>query len=800
MGLRYDFRTALRSLVRRPGFAAVVVLTLAVALGANTAVFSVLQQTILRPLPYPAAQDAVYITREAPQGRFEVSPMLEQVRAWREHARTVTALEAFDDNRVTLLGRGEPRELTAAWITPGLFGFLGVAPVLGRGFEGGEGGEVILGDALWRELFGGDPAALGQTLRLGEATYTVVGVMARGFRFVPPVRADLYLPMPAHPERPMPATTLARLAPGVAPAAAEQELLALERHEAGAAGGGDSETTEAVWTPRVRSLDFPFGADLGRRVLVLQAAVALMLLVACANVGNLFLIRAEGRSREIAVRAALGAGRWRVARSLLIESGLLAAAGALLGLAAARWGGGLVTGLYGGGRIDLEALRLDGGVFGFTAVATVAAALVFGLAPALAASRADLEVVLQAGGHGPGSGSRGRARGVLVVAEVALAVVLLVGAGLLTKSFVGLATTDPGFDPDGLVTLSMELPEARYGAEGAQRAFVRDLRDRLAHSGLGETALSSSVPSMASLFFGKNLQVDGRGPLPAGLVDVVSMVAADPGYFHTLGIPLLAGRPFGGREATDAEGEREIVVNQNLARALWPGGDALGGRLKLGGSDDAPWLRVVGIVGDVAQVGLSSSYDTFQMYLPLRGSRRLSVLVRADGAARELVAERLAAAVRAVDPWLALPAVRSADELLGRSVAHQRFEMVLMLTFAGIALALTVLGVYAVLSYAVSLRTFEIGVRAALGARPGQVLGLVARQGALLVGAGIALGGAAAVALGRFLESQLHGVAARDPVVLAVAVCVLAAATAAATLVPARRAARCDPARVLRAE
>jgi predicted permease len=400
----------------------------------------------------------------------------------------------------------------------------------------------------------------------------------------------------------------------------------------------------------------------------------------------------------------------------------------------------------------------------------------------------------------------------MVVVEVALAVVLLVGAGLLTKSFIGLVRTDPGFEPDGLVTVSLELPEERYGEEEAQRAFTGELRRALGRrgaDGLDEVALTSSVPSMASVFFGSKLEVEGRGRLPEGSVDLVSAVAADPGYFRTLGTHFLEGGPFGGAAAAGGtakgaghaeEAEQSVVVNRALARALWPAGDALGGRFRMGFSDTEPWMRVVGIVEDVAQLGLSSTHDTFQLYWPLHGSRRLSVVARADGLAPELVGERVAAAVHAIDPWLPVPPVRTATELLGRSVAHQRFEMTLMLAFAAVALALTVLGVYAVLAYAVRLRAFEIGVRSALGARPGQVLGLIARQGGLLIGSGLLLGLGASIALGRLIESQLHGVATSDPTVMAGTVVVLAAATAVATLVPARRAARLDPARVLRTE
>jgi predicted permease len=811
MNLLDDLQTALRSLARRPGFAAVVALTLATALGANTAVFSVLQQTVLRPVPYPGAEDAVYIFRESPPGNVAVRPSVEHVRAWREGAESLARIEGFDTSRVTLREQGAPRRLRAARVTPGLFDFLGVSPEVGRGFGAGAGREtdgarrVVLSHALARELFGdvgsGDlGAALGEALRLGEEIYIVAGVMGRGFRFIPPVDVDVWLPVPEGPEADPSMVVLARLAPGVGREAAAEELLALERHRA----ERDPELDpEQLWTPRIQELGYLFGEDFGRTVTMLQAAVGLMLLIACANVGNLFLIRAEGRSREIAVRAALGAGRGRVVRTLMLESLILAGAGALLGLAFAGWGGGLIASLYGDRRVELEALRLDPGVFGFAGAAAVVAAFAFGLMPALTASRKDLGEVLEGGGRGTvGAGGSGcRTQAVMVVAEVALALVLLVGAGLLTKSFVGLVTTDPGFEPEGVVAATLELPEERYGEEELQRTFLRELRSAVGGSGFERAALAGGAPTQGAFFVGRNLRVEGRPPLPEGLVSLVSFVGADPGYFRTLELRFLEGRPFTEEDLRAGRGgEIPIVVNRTFARVLWPEGDALGGRLKLGFSEDEPWRRVVGVVENTAQMGLSSVHDLFQMYAPLERGRRVSVLVRAEGATPEAVGARLAPLVQEIDPWLPVARVEPVAELLGGSIAEQRFEMVLMLVFAGIALVLTVLGVYAVLAYAVRLRSFEIGVRSALGARPDQVLGLIARRGALLVGIGLALGMVAALALGRLVESQLHGVPARDPVVFATAIGVLALAAAVATLVPARRAARLDPARVLRAE
>ncbi|HSL83302.1 MAG TPA: FtsX-like permease family protein, partial [Thermoanaerobaculia bacterium] len=370
-------------------------------------------------------------------------------------------------------------------------------------------------------------------------------------------------------------------------------------------------------------------------------------------------------------------------------------------------------------------------------------------------------------------------------------------------TFVGLVTTDPGFEPEGLLALSLELPRETYPDEEQHEVFVRELRTALASRGLEQAVLATGAPTEASLYRGRELRVEGRPPLPEGLANAMPFLAVDPGYFRVLGIPILEGRAFteGDVPAPGGEAEeRPVVVNRALARALWPDGDALGGRLKLGTADEEPWARVVGIVGPVAQRGLGSAHDTFQIYFPLRRASRLSVLVRPGDVEPALVQERVGALVHAIDLRLPLAAAERVEDLLGESIARERFQAALMGAFAGIALVLTVVGLNSVLAYAVRRRAYEIGVRAALGARPGPVLGLVAKRGAILVTVGLAAGLAASLALGRLVESQLRDVAAHDPAVLAAAAGLLAAATAVATLLPALRAARLDPARVLREE
>jgi putative ABC transport system permease protein len=775
-------------------------------------VFSVLDRTLLRPLAIDHGDRTVFLFRQNAAQGFRVNVTFAQIRTWRERASSLEAIEAFQATSETLLGHGEPRKVEAARVSPGLFHLLGVSPRIGPGFSGepspgeapdeapDDGRQVVLGDRLWRELFGADPTVVGQGVRLGTELYTVVGVMAPRFRAVPMMGAvEAWIRLqPGDDERASP-HTLARLRPGVTPAAAEQELVALETHRSGAAA-------VAEWRPEVIRPAALLGQFIGRPVLVLQVAVGLMLVIGCANVGILYLLRAAGRRGEIAVRSALGAGRVRLVRTLLAESLLVGVAGALLGAVFALTGGRLVMALHPASFVDLADVRLDAGLFGFVAATALAAVLGFGLAPALLASRARLGEAMGSGRRGghlvlPG----GPGRGVLVVVEVALSLVLLSGAGLLTKSFVGQMRADPGFDPDGLLTATIELPQERYGEPESQAAFLRELREAVGPVELGGVATASGVPTEPSLFIGRLLTEDGEAGA-AGDSDTVVWIAVAPGYFRTLGIPILEGRPIVERDLAAPSGDSPVLVNRSLAARLWPGRSALGQGFRLDHAAEGEWLRVVGVVGDVAQLGVTSRLTTFQAYGVLRGGPRLALFARvadrgaAIGRSREAIVGRITSRLRALDPELPLAEVRTAEELLGADLAEPRFNSTLMLAFAAVALALAAIGLYSVLSYAVRQRAFEIGVRSALGARPAQVLALVARQGALLAVIGLAVGVGAALALTRLLGHLLHDVAPADPAVFTASTALLAAAAALAIWVPARRGSRLDPARELRRE
>jgi predicted permease len=795
-----DLSTAFRSLRQRPGFTAVVVLTLAVALGANSAVFGVLEQTLLRPLPFDGADEMVYLFRENSAQGFRLTCTLDQLRAWREGTDALETVEPFEPRQVTLLGHGEPRLIDAARARPGLFELLGVRPVLGSGLapDPGEDGSrrVVLGERLWNELFDGSPRALGAALRLDEEVYTVAGVVGPELRRLPPAgKVDLWLPFPPRTEPHRTSVyALARLAPGVSAEAAEERIVAVERHRV-----GDDEV--AAWRPEViRPADF-FSQFLGRQLLVIQFAVGLMLLIGCANVGNLFLVRAAGRRQEIAVRGALGAGRWRIVRTLMLEALLVAGAGAVLGLLIALWGGRVLTRMRDWTFIELDGLRLDPALFAFAAGSALLATLAFGLVPALSASRSDLGYTLRAAAPGGGSGGGSRARSLLAVAEVALSLVLLVGAGLVTKRFVTLLDTGTGFRLEGLVAVSADLPDGRYASPEIQAAFLADLREGLndlERSGV-ETALASGAPTNGGITFGVLHAEGAPEPPDSQPPENLGFVAVGSGYFRTAGIPILEGRAIEEGDiaaATVEEGDLPVVINRRLADRLWHDGSPVGRRFTLGAPS---WYRVVGVAADASQLGIGGDFP-FQLYTPLHAGQGFAVLVRSDEPRSTAVVEQVVSRIHRLDPALPLRSVRTVEEIFRDSLSAKRFQSTLMSVFAVVALLLAGLGVYAVLAFSVRRRSFEIGVRAALGARPGQVLALIGRQGAAIAVAGLVRGTAGARAAARLLGHLLGEVSPHDPVVYALAAAVLLAACAGAVLVPATRAARLDPVRVLRRE
>jgi putative ABC transport system permease protein len=816
--VRQDVRFALRGLRRRPGFTALVVLTLALGIGANSAIFSVVNGVLLRPLPYQRPGEIATLWMRWPSNQHGE---LSQPEYWdlTEQSRSFTRLAAYANGSLTLTGSGQPERLNAGAVSAGLLPLLGVAPALGRAFspeddQPGRPVVVLLSDGLWRRRFGADRHVIGRSLRLDDAPATVIGVMPPGFQLPTDYTGpgmDLWAPLQLDPavdrsERGWHwVRVVGRLRPGVDIAAASREVTVLATRMRETYPG---EYKSAFSGFAVTAAEDLVG-DVRPAILVLLGAVGLLLLIACANVASLLLARAEARQREVAVRTALGAGAGRMVRQLLTESLVLAGAGGVLGLLLADWGVRVLIATAPPTLPRLDAIETDGWVLGFTLLVTTATGVLFGLLPALQAARPDLTVALAEGGRSGASAGRQRFRRGLVVAQIALAVVLVSTAGLLLRSFERLRGVDPGFDPGGLLTAQVELSPVRYDSAAKIRAFYDQLVPALERlPGVQSAAAVRALPMTGRLEIGDwSFVVEGRHSTPPTPADRINAdwQSLTPNYFRTLRIPVLQGRAF---EDADRHGGQEVVlVNRTLARTAWPDGNVVGQRILLGGGGvDSVWRTVVGIVGDVRHRGLSADPRP-EMYLPYdqfpagtgTPNRTMRLVLRTGGDPAAL-APGLRAAVAALDPDLPVTEVQTMESALGAWAAERRLTMVLVAGFAVLALTLGAVGVYGVMAHLVVQRTREIGVRIALGAAPGAILGLVLSQGAWLAGAGIGLGLLAALAASRLLTSLLFDVAPTDPPTYLVTVAALLAVAAAAAVIPARRATRTDPVEALRSE
>jgi predicted permease len=795
-----EFRLALRSLLRSPAFTIAAVLCLALAIGANTAIFSVIDTVLLSPLPYQEPDRLVMLweqNRDNPEGRNVVSPA--NFRDWKKELRSVEKSAAIFDIRSTLTGLGDPVELPLQVVTADFFPILGVPAQIGRTFTPEEDAPntttvVVLSHGFWQQRLGGDPNALGRTLTLGGSPATIIGVMPDGFR-LPGSEAELWIPFGLDPARDYRigsgryTNVIGRLAPGAAIEQADTELKTIAKR---------LETTYPVfnagWTATVVSLQEQIVGGSRRTLLVLAGVVAFVLLIACANVANLALARAAARQREVAVRAALGATRWQVIRGQLAESLVVAGAGGALGLLLALWGTAALLTLAPATLPRAAEIGIDGRALAFTAVLSLVTGIVFGLAPALHAARSDLQSTLREGGRGS---SRSRARGALVVMQVALSLILLVGAGLMIRSFARLSGTDPGFDTNGVLTARISLPSVRYQSVEQRLGLLNGLLDRV-------RALPGVQSASATWF----LPFDGPGsrtsywvgsrPIPAPEEQpATSVVAVEPAYFRTMDIPVLRGSVF-----TNADGpttRQVVVVNQALAEAAFPGQDPIGQQIHMPWGDTLK-AEIVAVVGDIRSAGLDST-PVPTSYWPMSQFRTssFSVLVRTGQDPMQLV-KPVAAELHALDRDLPLANPRTLDSYRGASVAARRFTMLLLGAFSAVALVLVAVGIAGVIANSVSQRTREIGVRLALGAQPRDVLGMVLRQGMTLAGAGVVLGVVGAAALSRVLASLLYGTTPTDvPTFLAVAA-LLGTIALVATWLPARRATRVDPVTALQAE
>jgi putative ABC transport system permease protein len=790
--LLLDIRDATRSLRRNPWFTATVVAILALGIGANTAIFGLVNAVLIRPLPYPDSDRIVSIAG----GGGEVIDV-ETVRAvLEEPTHSFGALAAYEPDGANLTGGGEPERVKGSGVTSQFFQVIGVSPTLGREFSPGEfrdgsAGVVMIADGLWKRDFGADPAIIGRTIKLDDRSYVVIGVMPAGFAY--PQDAEYWLPL----QLPQPEAgsfyytfLFGRLRHGVSLDAARSEFAALQSAHASDLRPGYEKNAISIVSLHERTY-----GDLRPALLILFGTVGCVLLIACANVANLLLARAAGQRRDLAVRAALGAGRARLVRQLLVESIMLSLLGGLLGLVVAMNALDVFAAAAPARLVRVPGMALDSRVLLFTFAASLATGLVFGLAPVFSIARSNLNDVLKDGGWSRfAGGGSANPRRLLVAVELAIAVVLLIGAGLLVKSFLRFSGVETGFQSNDILRASIVLPSARYSNPALSESFFRDALARIREIPGVEAATRSDISPLGGSVMTRTRTTDSAGVVKRSPMIAVGTVGTD--YFRTYGISLLAGRDF--TAADGATAPRVAVVNEALARYFFAGRSAVGEQLTIGAS--APYT-IVGVVADV-RMSAPRPGSPPVVYFPLAQSdpsRYATISVRARSDPLSLVPS-LRAAVRAVDPEQPIANITTMDEVLSEFMAPRRFNALLLSSFAAMALTLAALGLYGVISYIVTQRTREIGIRMALGAERRDVVQAVLRQGIGIAVAGVIPGIAASLALSKLLAGLLFHVESRDPVVFAVVPLLLLSVAALAIVIPARRASRVDPATALRAE
>lgn len=800
--LLHDLRYAFRQLRRNPGFTAVAALTLALGIGSNVAMFTVVNAVLLRPLPYPDPDRLVMIfsaNTGGPSANMPLSFFDPDFAQLRDQNQSFESVAAFNGTQPTLTGRGEPALLSGMQVTEDFFQVFGVAPSQGRTFspddyEQGPARVVVLSEQLWRGRLAADPAIVGQTVRLDGEPFTVVGVMPGVFRF--PESAQLWTPAQLGAQRNnsfrrVIARRKAEIPSGQVQAELDTFMTNLaQQHSDKRIGGARVLPVMDHIVGQVRSAMWLF-----------LGAVGFVLLIACANVAHLALARSERRQREITVRAALGAGRWRLARQLLVESCVLSLGGGTLAFLFAIWGSDLLVSLIPPDKVPrLAEIGVDWRVFGFALLISLLAALLFGLAPALAAARTNLVPLLNESARTTASAGSRRFRGSLIVAEMALAVVLLTGAGLLLRSFTRLLDVDPGFRPENVLSMSVSLPEPVYKSPQQMNVFYEGAVERLASQpGVVAAGLVNWRPLGNMLLRGTVAAEDQTGSEIKGWA---AKPLISPGYIEAMGIPLRAGRLF--TEADRENAPPVAIISESLARQFWGEQNAVGRRLNADLPGVAPWVTVVGVVGDIRQATLAEEPPP-AVYLPYLQVPRtfflqfMTFVVRTQSDPASM-AEVLRQQVSEVDPNLPVYQVATMDQIVWASVAEPRFQALLLGVFSALALLLAAIGIYGVMSYTVASSVREIGVRLALGARAQDVAAMFVRRGLRLTVAGLALGVAGALALTRLLSNMLYSVTATDPIAFTAALLVLIVAALLASYAPARRAAAVDPAVALRHE
>jgi predicted permease len=824
-----DLRYGLRMLVKSPGFSLVTVITLALGIGANTAIFSVVNAVLLNPLPYPESERLVLLN-ERNQQTEKIFVSWPNYLDWREQNRVFENIGVYNRDSYNLTGDGEPERLLTAQVSADLFSALRMDAGLGRVFNSDEDRRganpvVVLSYGLWQRRFGGDSRILGRAITLNECGYTVIGVMPADFQFLS--RVELWVPAGQlsggdwqqrgnHPGL----YGVARLKSGVTieQARADTEAIAV---------GLDNLYPDTNRDHRIAItplIDTVIG-DVGWTLWVLLAAASFVLLIACANVANLLLVRASARQREMAIRAALGASRARLARQLLTESVMMALLGGGGGVLLAFWSIKLL--ITGGAVIIPRAseVRLDGRVLAFAAAASVLTGILFGLAPAWQTGKVSLQQTLKEAGHSV-TAVKQRMRGALIVTEIALALVLLAGAGLLLRSFYQLNKVDPGFNYDHLLSFSLSLPEKKYSKPEQRIDFYSNLARALsALPGAKSVGLASGLPFGASSWR-NSFVVEGRPIPPPSEIPLLEGCLVTPDYFRTMGIPLRAGRYFTDRDSrlraqaslpassppdssapnqgTQVGGMNAIIIDEEFARRYWPNEDAVGNRIRVGPIDPgSPLLTVVGVVGRVKMDKLSAESNRVQCYLPYLQFpypfSTMTVVIKSSQEPSQMIAVALQQ-IQSLDPNQPIYNLRTLEQVRAQSIAPERLNLTLLSLFAALALVLAAVGIYGVVSYSVSQRTHEIGIRLALGARRGDVLKQVVGQGMKLALLGTGIGLVSSFALTRSIKSLLFGVSATDPLTLTAIALLLIGVALLACFIPAWRATKVDPLVALRHE
>jgi len=797
-----DLRYGIRSLAKHPGFTAVALITLALGIGANTAIFSVVHAVLLRPLPFDDPDRIVWLWDTLPQGPTAPTS-LPDFLGWRDQNQSFENLSAYQSGNMFIDAGDGSTDTPVGLVTPELFSIFHVNPVLGRTFtyeetQPGRFRVAVLSHSMWQNRFGSDPNVLSRTIQLNGTTYTIIGVMAPGFSY--PDRAELWRPLPIDPAKLDPGPhylkVVGRLKRGVALSQAQADMSVIaaqlsQQYKEKNAGHGI----------KLEPLTKVIVGDVGLALYVLMGAVGFVLLIACANLANLMLARVGARQKEIALRTALGASRLRIVRQLLIESVTLAVAGGVLGLLLAFWGVSWVISLSADTIPRSREIAIDPTVAVFTLLVSVVTGVLFGLAPALQVSRPNLTDALKESGRSTAGLRRNRLRSALVLSEVALSLVLLVGAGLMIRSFAKLNDVDPGFKPDQVLTMGVSLLRAKYPEDQqVTQAFSQILERTTNTPGVVSAAAVSSLPLTGSNIT-DSFTIEGRPPIAKETEPSTEYLIVTPRYFESMGIPLLSGRDFA---PTDTRQSPNVaIINDVFARRHFAGENPLGHRLKLQGQERDP-LLIIGVVANVRTLALDEP-PTPELYVsflqdPLSLEQRSMTIVARSQSGPAAIAGPVRAAVTSVDKSIPVYALKTLPEHMRESLARRRFNLILLTVFSCVALALAAVGIYGVISYGVTQRTHEMGIRMALGAKPRDVLKLVVRQAMLLALGGVGFGLIASFALTRLMKGLLFSVSVTDPITFVAIAMLMSFIALVACVIPARRATKVDPLVALRYE